>query len=430
MEISSRFSQHGRTTLPESRRQSWLLHVVSRNERKYFQQILIATVELLVPLTWPLEVSEHMTVNHHRHTPYLQIAQIKYKRGILNHPSTSILRKLVRIALPSIAEPRDERSARDEGIIKLLLYSIRNIVMISIPHGVPFDGNEDDFSRSATMKAFHQQDIFQLLLTLASGMGEDFKNQDMAIMEVLFHLLKGIDPADPFLSVTQAAAKKTTSLSVLLAKENQDKRTTAKHAATRHNRFGTMIWVKRDEHKMSVVSGQKMLQSEEQALEQIDKSKKWKRPRGGKNSKETLTPYTFDSTEKLNENVLPGLRDFLENFLDAAFNPLFSHIRKAIERDHERVQEHHRLQFFYLVAWFLEAERMRRKANIRDRDPNSPLEEAESFELVASVLNQETFIILVRFMQKAYDDKPKNFQELNASMRCFTQIVSPMFGSN
>jgi replication fork protection complex subunit Tof1/Swi1 len=48
--------------------------------------------------------------------------------------------------------------------------------------------------------------------------------------------------------------------------------------------------------------------------------------------------------------------------------------------------------------------------------------EDESFNLVASVLNQETFVFLNRFMQKSLDEK--KWQDLNAGMKCFTQIVS------
>ena len=48
-------------------------------------RVALACLELLVPLTWPLENGGEMTVNHHRHTPYIQQAQILYKAGILGH---------------------------------------------------------------------------------------------------------------------------------------------------------------------------------------------------------------------------------------------------------------------------------------------------------------------------------------------------------
>ena len=57
----------------------------------------VPVVELLVPLTWPVEPHSQMTVNHHKHTPYLQYSQIAYKRGILGWAKTGILRTIIRI---------------------------------------------------------------------------------------------------------------------------------------------------------------------------------------------------------------------------------------------------------------------------------------------------------------------------------------------
>lgn len=87
---------------------------------------------------------------------------------------------------------------------------------------------------------------------------------------------------------------------------------------------------------------------------------------------------------------------------------------------------HHR-QFFFLVSWFLEAERVRRKSAKAARDEERKANEAgaeveaDSFAIIATVLNQETFILLNRFMQESYDMKA--WEDLNAGMRSFTQIV-------
>jgi replication fork protection complex subunit Tof1/Swi1 len=101
---------------------------------------------------------------------------------------------------------------------------------------------------------------------------------------------------------------------------------------------------------------------------------------------------------------------------------LFDHIRKAIEREADRILDVHPRQFFYLVSWFLEAERVRRKAKTitRGRGEGAGGED-DSFALIASVLTQETFIILTRFLRQSYD--MRQWQDLNAGMRCFTQIL-------
>jgi replication fork protection complex subunit Tof1/Swi1 len=92
-------------------------------------------------------------------------------------------------------------------------------------------------------------------------------------------------------------------------------------------------------------------------------------------------------------------------------------IRRAIERDVERLLMTHTKQFFYLVAWFLKAERVRRtksKSTALDDD-------TDSFSLVAAVLNQEMLILLNRKMMEWYD--LKSWRELQAGMQCLTQIV-------
>ena len=396
-------------------------------EDKIKSKTALACLELLVPLTWPIEKNDtQMTVNHHRHVPYLQLAQTSYKRAILEHESATVLRTAVRIGLPSIALPMGERSSRDEGIIKLLLYFFRNVAMISPPQNLPNEGKESDVSRSATIEAFHRQDVLALLLTISSNMGEDFNTQDTVIMEVLFHLLKGVDVEKLFMDKKQLNSKNDDELKSLLAQEAGMHRSYAKNAPTRHNRFGTMIWVKRnDAGKVSTVSGQDVLKDNQQTLSKMDQTKKWNKPRQRVKNEEPAYDR-FDMPVPLTESANTHLRAFVEEFLDSSFNPLFNHIRRAIEREAERVLDAHQQQFFYLVSWFLEAERVRRrkKKEAEKKRRDKKLEESfevDSFALIATVLNQESFILLNRFMQDRLD--LKSWREVQAGMRCFTQIL-------
>jgi len=396
-------------------------------EDRVKSKVALACLELLVPLTWPIEKNDmQMTVNHHRHIPYLQLAQTSYKRAILEHDSASILRTAVRVGLPSMALPIGERGPRDEGIIKLLLYFFRNVAMISPPPNLPNEGKEGEVSRSATVEAFHRQEVLALLLTISSNMGEDFNTQDTVIMEILFHLLKGVDVEKLFMDKSQLKSLNSDELNSLLAQEAGMHRGYAKNAPTRHNRFGTMIWVKRDgPGRVSTVSGQDVLKNGQQTLSKMDQSKKWNKPKQRVKNEEPAYDR-FDMQTPLTESANTHLRAFVEEFLDSSFNPLFNHIRRAIEREAERVLESHQQQFFYLVSWFLQAERVRRRtkkeAEKRTKDKKIvETFEPDSFGLVATVLNQESFILLNRFMQTTLD--LKSWREVQAGMRCFTQIL-------
>lgn len=388
---------------------------------KLKSKIALACLELLVPLTWSIgRGGLEMTVNHHRHVPFLQLAQLGYKRSIINFDGARILHTAVRVALPSMAEAQSERSTRDVGIIKLVLYFLRNIAMIAPPPNVEYDGDEAEISRSATIDAFDYQDIFQLLLTMSSTMGEDFSLQDVTVMEVIFHLVKGVDIEKLFMNEEQLDNRKVDELVGLRNQEAGMKRSYARTAPTRHNRFGTMIWVKRDDAKVSNVSGQDALLDGGRSLAKMDKAKKFNPPRRawkGENG-----PLNFDTPVPLNIRAQKSLRAFVEDFLDSGFNPLFQHIRRAIDREAERVLLYHERQFFYLVSWFLEAERVRRKFKKQAKGKKPPpAEELDSFALVASALNQEMFITLNRAMDMAYESKA--WQDLNAAMKCFTQIL-------
>jgi replication fork protection complex subunit Tof1/Swi1 len=387
-------------------------------------RVALSCLEILVPLTWPLETpAGEMTVNHHRHTPHLQQAHVLYKAGILGWDNCSILRQIVRIALPSIAMSRDERTPRDDGIIKLALYFLRNVAVIRQIPNLPSQGLEMEVSRSATINAFVEQDVFAVLLTMCSNMGDEFNLQDVILLEILFNLIKGVDVKKLWMTTKQREHSTISALQASLATEDAMDRQYRRHAPSRHNRFGTMIWVKREDHKASALSGQDNLK-QDRALFNMDQSKHWSKPRS-KQKGQQYTIHDFTRNENLTEAATQQLRNFVEEFLDSGFNPLFAHLRKAIEREAERLLDVNYRQFFYCVSWFLETERERRHhARAETNKPANVLQagfEVESYALVAAVLNQETFILLNRYMQTSVDNK--EWQDLSASMRCFTQIL-------
>ncbi|KAJ5201639.1 uncharacterized protein N7498_006302 [Penicillium cinerascens] len=396
----------------------------SGQKSKHMTRVALACLELLVPLTWPVEFHSQMTVNHHRHTPYIQQVQVQYKRGLLKYGGSNLLRAVIRIALPSMAMPRSERESRDEGILKLMLYFLRNIAIISTNARLAAEGEEEETSRSATINAFQEQDAFALILTMCSNVGDDFSLQDVVLLEILFHLVKGVNVDKLFMDEDQRKAKRTDELGDLLQKENLVRREYAKNAPTRHGRFGTMIWVKRDDAKVSTVSGQDTLRNDQTTLQKMDQSKKWNKPRPQRRKEDVVQNNNFNMPAHLSSLASKNLRTFVEEFLDSGFNPLFTHLRKAIEREAERVLDINARQFFYTVGWFLEAERTRRARQSKQRAENGkPAKDVEpdSYGLVAGVLNQETFISLNRSMQSSFDNK--EWEDLTAQMRCFTQIL-------
>ncbi|EHL03552.1 putative Topoisomerase 1-associated factor 1 [Glarea lozoyensis 74030] len=174
---------------------------------------------------------------------------------------------------------------------------------------------------------------------------------------------------------------------------------------------------KREDSKRTTISGQAAVTDSTRGLAKMDSTKKFKPPHRA--HKGETGPMDFDNPVSLSVQATKHLRTFVEEFLDAGFNPLFNHIRKAIDREAERIMDSHPRQFFYLVAWFLEAERARRRCKKSDKKQKP--EDVDSFALVASVLNQEMFVTLNRAMDKTYEEK--SWADLSAAMKCFTQIL-------
>ncbi|KAK5663107.1 hypothetical protein OQA88_6523 [Cercophora sp. LCS_1] len=387
-------------------------------DNRYKTKLALACFEVMVPLTWPIEKDrETMTVNHHRHMPVLQLAQVAYKRAILNFDAAPILGTAVRVALPSMAMPAGDRSPRDQGIIKLILFFLRNIAMIHPPPGVKYEGDESQISRSTLIDTFSYQDIFLTLLTVASNMGEDFRTEDVIVMEILFHIVKRVDPSRLFISEKEVNKAKADELSAAMSKEAAMLRSYNKNAPTRHSRFGTMIWVKRESGKISTVTGQDALLDPAARERKMDKSKTFKPPRRAR--KDEMEPKDLGPPASLDERARQQLGSFVSEFLDSGFNPLFAHLRKTIDREAPHLLDYHHDQYFYLVAWFLEAERVRRK--VKQASKKATAEEIDSFNLVAEVLNQQTFITLNKTLDRSYNDK--NWPLLASVMRCFTQIL-------
>ncbi|KXH57731.1 timeless protein [Colletotrichum salicis] len=382
-------------------------------------RIALACFEIMVPLTWPMERdAERMTVNHHRHMPVLELAQVGYKRAIINFDGAQVLNTAIRAALPSMAISIGERSARDQGIIKLVLFFLRNVAMITPPAGVQYDGDETQISRSTTIDAFSFQDIFAVLLMIASNMGEDFRTEDVILMEVIYHLVKQVEVKKLFMNEQQLHKTKAQELSSMMKKESAMRSAFNRKAPTRHNRFGTMVWMQREDGKVSTITGQDALADSATRQKKLDESKTFKPPRRAK--KEELESKDLGAPVKLNARANDQLRSFVEDFLDAGFNPLFVHVRKSLDREAPHVLSYHRRQYMYLVAWFLEAERTRRKSKRDSKKPGAP-EEVSSFNLVAGVLDQAMFITLTKTMHDSWDQK--DWPTLTAAMRCFTQIL-------
>ena len=262
------------------------------------ERLILHLVDLLTQLTWPVQKDEQATtLDHFLHIPYLQTAQASYKQEILHYVSNNILRSVVRVGLPAMAQQQKERTPVEENIIKVVLYLIRNVSMITSPPNIVFE-DDAEISRSATIQGFQSQGIFDLLLTIGSSIPNEFSTHDVELLDILFHIVKGVDVDLLFANDEEVAIANANELSILMRKERSMHAEYQRNAPSRHNRFGTMLWIKREDGRHSTIFGQKSLVSEQASMHEMDKSKKWKKPRrpvkkGAKVPQASLDMYTF-----------------------------------------------------------------------------------------------------------------------------------------
>ncbi|KAK9322088.1 timeless protein-domain-containing protein [Lipomyces orientalis] len=377
-----------------------LLHILTNTTNEF--RIALACVELLVPLTWPLQLKgPRNTIATNKHKPHVERAQRIYKHSIISHPTQKVLQAVACIALPSIALTHRERTSRDEGIIRLVLYFFRNIAMIESDSVL-------DVGHTSTILEFARQSIFDLIIALGSDVSDALRVLDLQLLELVFHIVKGVDPdtlhSTPSISFITTH---TPSAHSWLRLENGSE-LKPKIAATRHNRFGTMTSLVVADKTRLTVSGQQALEDSGSAIDKIDALKKWRRPQGGfRRPNDDLEKPTLISGEAHN-----ALAKFVEEFLDSAFNPLFISIRKEVERESSRVEDRHEEQFLYLVSWFLSAELARQRAT-----PNADY----GFALVAGVLDQQSLVIVTKILRAAVDNK--QMRKLGYAMHCLKQII-------
>ena len=162
-------------------------------------------VELLVQLTWQIELDPHQTdeIQYTYEVP-LKFAQIAYKNAILHHPEHNVVRPIIRIALPSMAIPRRERSERDDNIINLVIALLRNLTEISgrTTQSSGMDNEKNEYSRSEMILSFERSDVFNLISALASGSPDEYEKIDCLVLEILYHLFKGVNVEDLFHSTS------------------------------------------------------------------------------------------------------------------------------------------------------------------------------------------------------------------------------------
>ncbi|KAF3200188.1 Topoisomerase 1-associated factor 1 [Orbilia oligospora] len=348
----------------------------------------------------------------------LRRSQAYYKKNILTHQSGCILKACCVNALPPMTVALSERTPRDEGIIRLVLYLIRNLLQIEELE-LENDNVWNDISKSSTIESLDGQGIFDFLLSIISGVPELFQQQDVIVVEILFHLLLGVDMRQ-FVTSPEAGAMKTLDpLAHILKTETPS---AGLKAQSRHTRFGTTVVLKNDDGQNKVVTGHSALLAESTGLRKLDDAKKWRKPQHNANKKHNI----FGGQTYLDLSARGKLCRFLGQILISGFSSLFQNVRKAIERDSKRILgSTHIAQLFFVGGSLMEFGRGMKQDGAMLGDPVT----VRSREF-STLLQPETFIILFRHIREGLESKSWDY--VQSGCHYFTQallVVSEMMHS-
>lgn len=421
------------------------------------EKIMLSCLELLVLLTWPIELTPELSENQKLNFANVRKSQIVYKKHILAHNQGQTLKAVIRLVLPTVAKNRIDREPRDNAILRLVLFFVRNVLNIepanlsistkSTKHvtqvdNMPTNINYDDISMNAVLSCFKKNKVLMFLLTISGSLGTDFDRETFgqSCLECIYLIIKGIKASDllaPNQNEKQQRRKQqqqeesqenpikpvtTTSgleLQDLLGEESRRKKYQSQNLSTRHGRFGSLLSIQGN-NTSYVISGQEALLDTNLTLAKLDKSKKWN---NRSNFKYDSDEYVKPVPEFINGSSVVILKDFIEQFLvGGCFNTLIECVGWLLSGSHDLnyVDDYEKASYFLTVSWFLNYKRER---NVLLSDKHIPTDDDDGLDYgsVGVGLSEVNFILIISYFREAFE--AKKWSSLHVAMICFRELL-------
>lgn len=359
----------------------------------YRERVACLCLELLVPLTWPLQIVEHeSTVNQLAAYHRLKQLQALYKKEMLQKHDGVVLKAVVRLAIPIILKDRHRRLVRENSILNLCVLFMRNVLAIGhesihiVVKGKKLpktqQASTEDISIEQTIQVFSRTKSLKFLLTVCAGLGSEFDDSILGLgsLECLYYLLCHVAPQPP----------QALELGQLLLHENHMK---SQYKTLRHARFGTLLLFGEEASPLAV-SGQKAISLAKGALQQLDSAKKW---RGARHMTATRREKRgFQVT--LDSQTRTLLDEFCGSFMDGAFNPFVKALGKRFYGDD--AQDIHKIHYCTVLSWFLQFEYGR-----ISNAPQVPQNEESKYGLFGAVLYTDSIRLLKNILVGESENK-------------------------
>ncbi|GMM57929.1 Tof1 protein [Maudiozyma humilis] len=420
--------------------------------KSYYDKVALQAMQLMVLMTWPLILTEQSTQSQVDNYAEVKKYQLIYKKSILATQDGKVLRAIARIVINVMRINRQDRTGRDNMIMKLALNLLRNIIAIepgeltisnkqrttkginsidTLPPGV----TRDDISLNTIITSFQKNKIFKLLLTLSSSMTEEFDQDflNMPLMEIMVYLTKDVNTEQLLRSQFRPTSQSETANSVdqlkgvysstpnmelkdLLQRENQMKKNLIQNTSSRHSRFGAMLSIQTPEGGRLTVSGGQSLLNDASAMDRIDARKKWnkRQPQIKSDPLEEGLPSGFLNSQSENNPLLDSTAKtfvkFLNNFVDSSFNILLHSINNHFTTEQDKLITIEQIEFLLFVAWF-----------IRYQTGRCRFGKTVDILPISETLNETSYILTCQLLRTAYGNK--NWPIVHAAMIAFYELL-------
>ena len=419
------------------------------------EKIMLSCLEILVLLTWPVDFDKNLSDNQKLLYANIRKIHVLYKKHILTYNGGQLLKAVIRLVLPVLQKSKIDREPRENQILRLVLYLVRNILAIEpatssisskarntivasadLPSGV----SQDDISINNVLKVFKRNKVLMLLLTISGSINVEFDKElfGEVTLECIYLMIKGIEAKDvlvrppplpyaPSVSTDASAPLAPLSSTVgmqlldLLATEARKKQAQTLKIATRHGKFGTLLSIRSSDATSYVVSGEAALANTDGTLDKLDKSKTWKNP----------NHFKYDSDDYVQTSSPVYLTaqgrhiffEFIDEFLSGGcFNNLIEVMASKLtsQSEYSTVDDLSNASYFFTIAWFLNYQREQIMLN-----------NTASFDFgsVRAALSEINFILIVTYFRDSF--AKKSWNSLHVAMICFKellQISNSIFG--
>lgn len=422
---------------------------------KTTDKIMLACLELLVLLTWPVDVGRKMLMKDYTAKTNVRRAQLAYKHHILTYQHGRTFKAVIRLGLEALQLPKEDREPRDINILRLIMFFIRNVLYIEplppskAPKGVtnstdlPNGISREDLGLNVVLAAFERNKVLLLLNSVAHSLLNDLTDDSfgLLVVECLLLITKTVPVASLFsarrapqdISTTVPPASSAVGLQLqdLLSEEEKRKKHQKNNVSTRHGRFGTLLSIQTpDNSSYYTVSGQDALASTHVTLEKLDRTKKWHKTSGFKYDS---NQYVKTSSAYLNQRSGEILVKFVDQLLaSGSFNNMLkfvSHFLTNVSTDADlgrrgmldAIDGHELASYFMTITWFFRFKRERLSFYHSLNQKPAEGEDNLDYGSIGAALSEVNFILLISYFRSAYD--AKDYDSLHVAMVCLREML-------